>query len=169
MSVTQPENQYIGVKTQLEVPMNPTIAYIQGDGIGSDITPAMLEVVNHACQKAYGGKRSINWEEVYAGQIAFDLTGEWLPKKTLDAIQKAHVAIKGPLATPTGGGIRSLNVALRHQLKLDVCVRPVRYFQGVPSPLKEPEKVDIVVFRENWKIFIVVLSSKQGMVLHCVC
>jgi isocitrate dehydrogenase len=162
MSVTQPENQYIGVKTQLEVPMNPTIAYIQGDGIGSDITPAMLKVVNHACQKAYGGKRSINWEEVYAGQIAFDLTGEWLPKKTLDAIQKAHVAIKGPLTTPTGGGIRSLNVALRHQLKLDVCVRPVRYFQGVPSPLKEPEKVDIVVFRENSEDIYCGVEFKAG-------
>ncbi len=159
---TSTEGSYIGVKTQLEVPTHPTIAYIQGDGIGSDITPAMLEVINHACQKAYKGKREIIWKEVYAGQMAYDLVGEWLPQETLKEIKRAHVAIKGPLATPTGGGIRSLNVALRHQLKLNVCMRPVKYFEGVPSPIRAPEKVDAIVFRENSEDIYCGIEFKAG-------
>ncbi|MDC3180945.1 NADP-dependent isocitrate dehydrogenase [Gammaproteobacteria bacterium] len=156
------EGAYIGMKTQLEVPTHPAIAYIQGDGIGSDITPVMLEVVDHACQKAYQGKREIIWKEVYAGQMAYDLVGEWLPQETLEEIKRAHVAIKGPLTTPTGGGIRSLNVALRHQLNLNICMRPVKYFKGVPSPLKQPEKVDAIVFRENSEDIYCGVEFKAG-------
>ncbi|UTC24164.1 NADP-dependent isocitrate dehydrogenase [Candidatus Comchoanobacter bicostacola] len=155
-------SQYINVQSSLAVPSEPVVAYITGDGIGSDITPVMIEVVNAACKKAYGEQRKIDWQEVYAGQKAFDLTGEWLPKDTLDAIQRAHIAIKGPLATPIGGGIRSLNVALRHQLKLNTCMRPVRYFDGVPSPLKKPESVDIVVFRENSEDIYSGIEFKAG-------
>lgn len=158
----QQEGAYINIKTKLDVPETPTIVYITGDGIGTDISPAMLTVVDHAVEKAYSGKRTINWEEAYAGQKAYDLVGEWLPQATLDAIQKAHVAIKGPLTTPTGGGIRSLNVALRHRLSLDVCLRPVRYFEGVPSPLKKPELVDIVVFRENSEDIYSGIEFKAG-------
>lgn len=135
----------------LNVPDNPIIAYIEGDGIGVDITPVMLKVIDAAVEKAYQGKRSIAWMEIFAGEKANEVYGEntWLPDETLDAIKKYLVAIKGPLTTPVGGGIRSLNVAMRQQLDLYLCLRPVRYFDGTPSPVKEPEKTNMVIFREN--------------------
>src|SRR5690554_7957346 len=142
--------QQITIKDKvLNVPDNPVIPFIEGDGIGPDIWAASVRVFDAAVEKAYNGKRKVEWKEVLAGQKAFDQTGEWLPQETLDAIDKYLVAIKGPLTTPVGGGIRSLNVALRQQLDLYACVRPVRWFQGVPSPVKEPELVDMVIFREN--------------------
>lgn len=128
---------------------NPTIVYIEGDGTGPDIWKATVRVLDSAVKAAYGGKREINWVEALAGEKAKKLTGEWLPSATLDAIREHKVAIKGPLSTPVGGGIRSLNVAIRHELQLYACIRPVRYIPGVPSPLKNPEKVNMVVFREN--------------------
>lgn len=128
---------------------NPTIVYIEGDGTGPDIWKATVGVLNAAVKSAYGGKRHINWVEALAGEKAKKLTGEWLPSATLDAIRKHKVAIKGPLSTPVGGGIRSLNVAIRHELQLYACIRPVRYIHGVPSPLRYPEKINMVVFREN--------------------
>ena len=134
---------------QLHVPHNPIIPFIEGDGIGPDIWAAAQRVFDAAVEKAYGSDRKIEWKEVLCGQKAFDQTGEWLPDATLDAIKENLVAIKGPLTTPVGGGIRSLNVALRQRLDLYACVRPVRYFEGVPSPVKNPEKVDMVIFREN--------------------
>ncbi len=134
---------------QLQVPDQPIIPFIEGDGIGVDITPAMLRVVDAAVAHAYGEKRKIAWFEIYAGEKAEKMCGESLPKETLGAIQKYKVSIKGPLTTPVGTGMRSLNVALRQQLDLYVCLRPVRYFQGVPSPLKNPEKTNMVIFREN--------------------
>jgi isocitrate dehydrogenase len=134
---------------QLKVPNDPILPFIEGDGIGPDIWAAAVRVFDAAVEKAYGGERKIHWKEVLAGQKAFDQTGEWLPQATLDAIDEYLVAIKGPLTTPGGGGIRSLNVALRQKLDLYACVRPVRYFTGVPSPVKAPEKVDMVIFREN--------------------
>ncbi|MEM1094197.1 MAG: NADP-dependent isocitrate dehydrogenase [Bacteroidota bacterium] len=133
----------------LNVPDNPIVPFIEGDGIGPDIWAAAQHVLDSAVAKAYGGARKIEWFEVLAGQKAFDATGEWLPEDTLAAIRHHLVAIKGPLTTPVGGGIRSLNVALRQKLDLYACVRPVRYFDGVPSPVREPEKVDMVIFREN--------------------
>ncbi len=133
----------------LVVPNDPIIPFIEGDGIGPDIWAASVRVFDAAVEKAYGGARKIVWKEVLAGQKAFDSTGEWLPQATLDAINEFLVAIKGPLTTPVGGGIRSLNVALRQKLDLYACVRPVRYFNGVPSPVRQPEKVDMVIFREN--------------------
>ena len=142
--------QQITIKDKvLNVPDNPVIPFIEGDGIGPDIWAASVRVFDAAVEKAYKGKRKVEWKEVLAGQKAFDQTGEWLPQETLDAIDKYLVAIKGPLTTPVGGGIRSLNVALRQQLDLYACVRPVRWFQGVPSPVKEPELVDMTIFREN--------------------
>jgi len=134
---------------QLNVPDNPTIPFIEGDGIGPDIWASAVRVFDAAVEKAYGGKRKIDWKEVYAGQKAMDKTGEWLPQATLDAMKEYLVGIKGPLTTPVGGGIRSLNVALRQRLDLFACVRPVRYFEGVPSPVVHPEYVDMVIFREN--------------------
>ena len=134
---------------KLNVPNNPTIPFIEGDGIGPDIWASASRVLDAAVEKAYGGDRQIVWKEVLAGQKAMDQTGEWLPQATLDAITEYLVSIKGPLTTPVGGGIRSLNVALRQKLDLYACVRPVQYFQGVPSPVKEPHKVDMVIFREN--------------------
>ena len=134
---------------QLEVPNNPTIHYIEGDGIGSDITPVMISVVNSAVHKAYDSKRKINWVEVLAGQKAFDAVGEWLPEETKNSMRQGLISIKGPLTTPVGGGIRSLNVALRQQLDLFACVRPVRWFEGTPSPVRNPGAVDMVIFREN--------------------
>ena len=131
------------------VPDNPIIPFIEGDGIGPDIWAASVRVLDAAVKKAYGGKRKIEWLEVYAGEKANDLTGEWLPEETLDAINDYGIAIKGPLTTPVGGGIRSLNVALRQKLDLYVCLRPVKYYDGTPSPVKEPQKVDMVIFREN--------------------
>ena len=133
------------------VPDNPIIPYIEGDGTGVDITPVMIKVVDAAVQKAYGGKRKIHWMEIYAGEKATRVYGGdmWMPEETLQAVKDYVISIKGPLTTPVGGGIRSLNVALRQELDLYVCLRPVRYFKGVPSPLKEPEKTDMVIFREN--------------------
>lgn len=135
----------------LNVPDNPIIPFIEGDGIGVDITPVMRKVTDSAVDKAYGGKRSISWMEIYAGEKANNIYGGdvWLPEETLDATREFVVSIKGPLTTPVGGGIRSLNVALRQELDLYVCQRPVRYYTGTPSPLKEPEKTDMVIFREN--------------------
>jgi isocitrate dehydrogenase len=133
------------------VPDNPIIPYIEGDGTGVDITPVMIKVVDAAVAKAYGGKRKIHWMEIFAGEKATRVYGGdmWMPAETLAAVKDYAVSIKGPLTTPVGGGIRSLNVALRQELDLYVCLRPVRYFKGVPSPLKEPEKTDMVIFREN--------------------
>ncbi|MBA4142339.1 MAG: NADP-dependent isocitrate dehydrogenase [Nitrosospira sp.] len=135
----------------LSVPDNPVIPYIEGDGIGVDITPVMIRVVDSAVSRAYGGKRRISWMEIYAGEKSTRIYGEnvWLPDETLHAAKDYVVSIKGPLTTPVGGGIRSINVALRQELDLYVCLRPVRYFPGVPSPLKNPEKTDMVIFREN--------------------
>jgi len=134
---------------KLFVPDSPVIPFIEGDGIGVDIWPASQAVFDAAVEKAYGGKRKIHWTEVLAGEKAFNQTGSWLPQATLDTINEYLFAIKGPLTTPVGGGIRSLNVALRQQLDLYACVRPVKYFTGVPSPVKNPEAVDMVIFREN--------------------
>ena len=148
-----PAGEKIAVKADhsLIVPDRPIIPFIEGDGTGRDITPVMRKVVDAAVTKAYGGKRSIAWMEVYAGEKAVATYGNdaWLPDETLRAVKDYVVSIKGPLTTPVGGGIRSLNVTLRQELDLYVCLRPVRYFKGVPSPVKEPEKVDMVIFREN--------------------
>jgi isocitrate dehydrogenase len=135
----------------LNVPENPIIPYIEGDGIGVDITPVMKKVVNEAVKKAYGGKREIYWMEIYAGEKATKVYGSdtWLPAESIEAVREFVVSIKGPLTTPVGGGIRSLNVTLRQDLDLYVCLRPVRYFNGVPSPVKEPWKTNMVIFREN--------------------
>ncbi len=134
---------------KLMVPDTPTIPFVEGDGVGAEVTPVMQAVVNAAVEKAYAGKREIEWKEVLAGGKAHELTGEWLPQATMDAFREYLVGIKGPLMTPVGGGIRSLNVALRQGLDLYVCQRPVRYFKGVVSPVKHPEKVDMCIFREN--------------------
>ena len=133
------------------VPNNPIIPFIEGDGIGIDITPVMIDVIDAAVAKAYGGEKKIHWMEVYAGEKATKVYGDnvWLPEETLEALKEYAVSIKGPMTTPVGGGIRSLNVALRQELDLYQCVRPVRYFNGVPSPLKDPSKTDMVIFREN--------------------
>ncbi|QZA81782.1 NADP-dependent isocitrate dehydrogenase [Deefgea piscis] len=135
----------------LATPNNPIIPFIEGDGIGVDITPVMIDVVDAAVKKCYGDDRKIHWMEIYCGEKASKLyaDGSYLPQETLDALKEYVVSIKGPLATPVGGGIRSLNVALRQNLDLYVCLRPVRYFQGVPSPVKHPERVDMTIFREN--------------------
>jgi isocitrate dehydrogenase len=148
MSVVQGE-AIILKDGKLQVPSHPILPFIEGDGTGPDIWRASVRVFDAAVEKAYGGKRRISWQEVLAGQKAFDQTGSWLPDATLDAFRSYLVGIKGPLTTPIGGGIRSLNVALRQILDLYVCLRPVRWFQGVPSPVKHPEKVDMVIFREN--------------------
>jgi isocitrate dehydrogenase len=133
------------------VPDNPIVPFIEGDGIGVDITPVMKDVVDAAVAKAYGDARAIHWMEIYAGQKSTQVYGadEWLPKETLDTVREYSIAIKGPMTTPVGGGIRSLNVALRQELDLYVCLRPIRYFRGVPSPLKDPSGTDMVIFREN--------------------
>lgn len=135
----------------LNVPNRPIIPFIEGDGIGVDVTPVMRKVIDAACQKAYGDERSIAWMEIYAGEKSTQVYGkdEWLPAESLEAIKDFVVAIKGPLTTPVGGGIRSLNVAIRQQLDLYTCLRPVRYYKGTPSPVREPEKTDMVIFREN--------------------
>lgn len=133
----------------LNVPNNPIIPFIEGDGTGPDIWNAASKVLEAAVEKAYKGEKKITWKEVYAGEKAYNKTGEWLPAETLDVIREYFIAIKGPLTTPVGGGIRSLNVALRQELDLFVCLRPVRYFTGVPSPVKRPEDTDMVIFREN--------------------
>ncbi|QGG79881.1 NADP-dependent isocitrate dehydrogenase [Litorivicinus lipolyticus] len=135
----------------LNVPNNPIIPFIEGDGIGVDVTPPMIKVIDAAVAKAYGSEKKISWMEVYCGEKAVNVYGadQWLPEETLEAIKEFSVSIKGPLTTPVGGGIRSLNVAIRQQLDLYSCERPVRYFQGVPSPLKQPELTDMIIFREN--------------------
>ena len=134
---------------KLNVPNNPIIPFIEGDGTGPDIWAASVKVLNAAVEKAYGGDKKIEWKEVFAGEKAFNKSGEWLPNETLEIINEYLVAIKGPLTTPVGGGIRSLNVALRQQLDLYTCLRPVRYYSGVPSPVKDPTTTDMVIFREN--------------------
>ncbi|HQD83219.1 MAG TPA: isocitrate/isopropylmalate family dehydrogenase, partial [Quisquiliibacterium sp.] len=135
----------------LQVPDNPIIPYIEGDGTGFDITPVMIKVVDAAVEKVYGGKRKIHWMEIYAGEKSTKIYGPdvWLPEETLQVLRDYVVSIKGPLTTPVGGGIRSLNVALRQELDLYVCLRPIQYFTGVPSPVREPEKTNMVIFREN--------------------
>ena len=148
-----PEGTWIELKEggELNIPDDPIISFIRGDGIGVDITPVMLKVVDAAVEKAYGGSKKINWMEVYVGELANDVYGEgtWLPDETLKALKDTHISIKGPLTTPVGGGFRSLNVALRQMLDLYVCLRPVRYYDGTPSPLKNPENTDMIMFREN--------------------
>ena len=146
----------------LNVPNNPVIPFIEGDGIGPDIWAAASRVIDSAVEKAYNGEKKIEWLEVLAGQKAFDKTGEWLPQETLDKINEYLIAIKGPLTTPIGGGIRSLNVALRQKLDLYVCLRPVRHFEGVPSPVKNPENVDMVIFRENTEDIYAGIEYKEG-------
>ena len=146
----------------IHTPDNPVVLYIEGDGTGPDIWNATKIVLDAAVEKSYGGKKKIQWKEVLAGEKAFNATGEWLPQKTIDEIKKYKIAIKGPLTTPVGGGIRSINVALRQELKLFACVRPVRYFQGVPSPVKEPEKVDMIIYRENLEDLYAGIEWKQG-------
>ncbi len=146
----------------LNVPDHPIIPFIIGDGTGPDIWAAASRVIDAAVAKAYDGQKSIVWKEVLAGEKAFNLTGEWLPQATLDAINEYIIAIKGPLTTPIGGGIRSLNVALRQSLDLYTCLRPVQYFQGVPSPVKHPEDVDMVIFRENTEDIYAGIEYPQG-------
>jgi isocitrate dehydrogenase len=149
-------------KGSIVVPDNPILPFIEGDGTGRDIWKASRHVFDGAVQKAYGGKRRIVWYEVFAGEKAHNQFQSWLPDDTVEAIRQFHVAIKGPLTTPVGGGIRSLNVALRQILTLYVCMRPVRYFQGVPSPVKHPEKLDVVIFRENIEDVYAGIEWKQG-------
>ncbi|MEC1302660.1 NADP-dependent isocitrate dehydrogenase [Lysinibacillus capsici] len=146
----------------LNVPNNPVIPFIEGDGIGPDIWAAASRVIDAAVEKAYNGEKKIEWLEVLAGEKAFNQTGEWLPQETLEKINEYLIAIKGPLTTPIGGGIRSLNVALRQQLDLYVCLRPVRHFDGVPSPVKRPEDVDMVIFRENTEDIYAGIEFESG-------
>jgi isocitrate dehydrogenase len=154
----------VNADTSLNVPNNPIIPYIEGDGIGVDISPVMIKVVDAAVEKAYGGERKISWMEVYAGEKATQVYDQdtWLPQETLDAVKDYVVSIKGPLTTPVGGGIRSLNVALRQQLDLYVCLRPVRWFEGVPSPVKKPGDVDMTIFRENSEDIYAGIEWKAG-------
>ena len=146
----------------LNVPNDPVIPYIEGDGIGPDIWAAASRVLDAAVEKAYNGERKIVWKEILAGEKAFDKTGEWLPEETLDAVREYIIAIKGPLTTPIGGGFRSLNVALRQELDLYTCLRPVRYFNGVPSPVKRPEDTDMAIFRENTEDIYAGIEWKEG-------
>jgi isocitrate dehydrogenase len=148
----------------LNVPDNPIIPYIEGDGTGVDISPVMIKVIDAAVQKAYSGKRKISWMEIFAGEKSTRVYGPdvWLPEETLKVLKDYVVSIKGPLTTPVGGGIRSLNVALRQELDLYVCLRPVRYFKGVPSPLREPEKTDMVIFRENSEDIYAGIEWQEG-------
>src|SRR3569833_247078 len=148
--VTPPEGGKISITNgKLQVPNNPILPFIRGDGTGPDIWAASVRVMDAAVQKAYGGKRKISWFEVFAGETAKNKFDNWLPDDTVDAFKEYLVGIKGPLTTPVGGGIRSLNVALRQMLDLYVCLRPVQWFKGVPSPVKHPDKVNMVIFREN--------------------
>ena len=157
------DGQPIGYKNgQFEVPDNPIIPFIEGDGTGRDIWKASQRVFDAAVEKAYGGKRAIRWFEIFAGEKAFRQFGAWLPDDSVTAARDLRVSIKGPLTTPVGGGIRSLNVALRQILDLYACVRPVKYYQGVPSPVKHPERVDIVIFRENTEDVYAGIEFKQG-------
>ncbi|MGY4531851.1 isocitrate dehydrogenase [Pseudomonas sp. TE3786] len=154
----------VNADMSLNVPNNPIIPYIEGDGIGVDISPVMIKVVDAAVNKAYGGERKISWMEVYAGEKATQVYDQdtWLPKETLEAVRDYVVSIKGPLTTPVGGGIRSLNVALRQELDLYVCLRPVRWFTGVPSPVKKPQDVDMTIFRENSEDIYAGIEWKAG-------
>jgi isocitrate dehydrogenase len=147
---------------KFNIPDHPIIPFIEGDGTGRDIWRAARMVFDAAVARAYGGRRRVVWYEVFAGEKAYNLFGEWLPTDTLEAIRRFHIAIKGPLTTPVGGGIRSLNVALRQLLTLYVCMRPVRYYPGVPSPMKHPEKLDVVIFRENTEDVYAGIEWKQG-------
>ncbi|MEQ9380492.1 MAG: NADP-dependent isocitrate dehydrogenase [Imperialibacter sp.] len=146
----------------LQVPDQPVIPFIEGDGTGVDIWPASKKVLDAAVEKAYSGTKKINWKEVYAGEKAYNQSGEWLPKATLDTFREYLVGIKGPLTTPVGGGIRSLNVALRQELDLYACVRPVRWYQGTPSPVKDPGTTDMVIFRENTEDIYAGIEFQQG-------
>lgn len=146
----------------LSVPDEPVVLFIEGDGTGPDIWKATCIALDAAVEKAYRGKRKIHWEEVLAGEKAYNLTGEWLPEETIQKIKEYRVAVKGPLTTPVGGGIRSINVALRQVLKLYACVRPVRYFKGVPSPVKNPEKINMVIFRENLEDLYAGIEWREG-------
>ena len=146
----------------LQVPDKPIVPFIEGDGTGPDIWAAASRVLDAAVEKAYDGKKQIQWKEVYAGEKAFNKTGEWLPNETLEQIDEYKIAIKGPLTTPIGGGFRSLNVALRQELDLYNCLRPVRHFKGVPSPVKAPEEVDMVVFRENTEDIYAGIEWQEG-------
>ncbi|MCJ7802303.1 MAG: isocitrate/isopropylmalate family dehydrogenase, partial [Candidatus Marinimicrobia bacterium] len=146
----------------LEVPNNPIIPYISGDGIGEDIWLASVRVFDAAVQKAYNNTKKIEWMEIFAGEKAHELSGEWLPEETPQIIKDFAVAIKGPLTTPVGGGIRSLNVSLRQILDLFACIRPVRYFEGVPSPVKEPSKLNVVIYRENTEDVYAGIEWKSG-------
>ncbi|TDQ57703.1 isocitrate dehydrogenase (NADP) [Mesocricetibacter intestinalis] len=162
--IPQGEKITLNPEGGLKVPDNPIIPFIEGDGIGVDVTPAMQEVIDAAVEKAYGGRRRISWMEIYAGEKANKKYAEntWLPQETLDLIREYHVAIKGPLMTPVGGGIRSLNVAMRQGLDLYNCLRPIRYYQGTPSPVKYPEKIDMVIFRENSEDIYAGVEWKAG-------
>jgi len=161
---TKGQNITVGADGSLIVPNNPIIPFIEGDGTGPDIWAASVKVLDAAVAKAYGGTKSIEWFEVFAGEKSNEVYGEntWLPEDTLTALREYIVGIKGPLTTPVGGGIRSINVALRQLMDLYVCLRPVRYFQGVPSPVKHPEKVDMVIFRENTEDIYAGIEFKAG-------
>ena len=152
----------IGSDGKIRVPDIPVIPYIEGDGVGPDIWKASVRVFNAATEKAYGGKRRVEWLEIYAGEKAFQSKGEWAPEETIEAIREYKIGIKGPLTTPVGGGIRSINVSLRQRLDLYACIRPVRYFSGTPSPMKHPEKVDMIVFRENIEDVYAGIEWKAG-------
>ena len=160
---TEGEKITVNADLSLNVPDRPIIPFIEGDGIGIDITPVMINVVDAAVEKAYQGAKKISWMEIYTGEKAAELyDGDWFPAETLDAIKEYSVAIKGPLTTPVGGGFRSLNVALRQELDLYVCQRPVRWFEGVPSPVKEPGKTNMVIFRENSEDIYAGIEWKAG-------
>lgn len=159
---TQGEKITVDANGKLNVPDNPIVPYIEGDGIGPDIWAAASRVLDAAVEKAYNGEKKIAWYEVYAGEKAFNTFNEWLPEDTLTAIREYLIAIKGPLTTPIGGGFRSLNVALRQELDLYVCLRPVRYFEGVPSPVRHPEQVDMVIFRENTEDIYAGIEWQEG-------
>src|SRR4030065_1220198 len=147
---------------RLQVPENPVIPYIEGDGVGPDIWRASVRVFDAAVEKCYGGKNKVSWLEVFAGEKAFNLKGDWAPEETIEAIREFKVGIKGPLTTPVGGGIRSINVLLRQRLDLYACIRPVKYLSGTPSPIKRPEKVDMVVFRENTEDIYAGIEWEEG-------
>lgn len=157
-----PQKITMGANGKLNVPENPIIPFIEGDGIGPDVWSASRRVMDAAIEKCYNGTRKIEWKEVLAGEKAFNQTGEWLPAETLEAAKEYIVSIKGPLTTPVGGGIRSLNVAMRQELDLYVCLRPVQWFQGVPSPVHHPENVDMVIFRENTEDIYAGIEFKSG-------
>ncbi len=155
-------SKIIKEKEGLKVPDNPIIPYIEGDGTGPDIWAATVRVIDAAVKKAYDGRKKIEWKEIYAGEKAYKLTGKWLPEETVKAFREYMVGIKGPLTTPVGGGYRSLNVTLRQTLELYVCLRPVKYYEGVPSPVKKPELIDTVVFRENTEDVYAGLELQEG-------